>query len=387
MQSKSSNSGYVPALDGLRGVAISAVMIYHAKASFLQGGFLGVDIFFVLSGFLITSILVREFNNQQRIDLRNFYFRRVLRLAPALVFFLAIFASISMLILDRDKAQYNLIDTFIALFYFTNWAWAFNIHVRPPHFLAHTWSLSIEEQFYILWPMLLIALLRFTRSRKHVVFVITLLGFSSWLMRIYLAVSGSSVSRLYNGLDTRADDLLVGCLLGVILSSNLINAYYWHLLEKVLKFLAPLCAISLVSFCIFTPSYQNMHMYYWGFFVVAMITAIIILDIFVSSKSVIKQILSIKPLVWIGSISYGLYLWHYPIDTAMRLWGFRGIEILIVGSCFTFLVASTSYYFLERPFLKLKNKLAPHASNNSLPLPAVPLRSTAAAEAGTLGAP
>jgi peptidoglycan/LPS O-acetylase OafA/YrhL len=262
-----------------------------------------------------------------------------------------------------------------------------NIHVRPPHFLAHTWSLSIEEQFYILWPMLLIALLRFTRSRKHVVFVITLLGFSSWLMRMYFAVSGSAVSRLYNGLDTRADGLLIGCLLGVLLSSNLINEYYWRLLEKALKFLAPLCAIGLVSFCIFTPSYQNKHMYYWGFFVVAILTAIIILDIFVSSKSIIKQILSIKLLVWIGSISYGLYLWHYPIGIAMRLWGFRGIEILTIGSCLTFLVASASYYLLERPFLKLKNRLASHASNNRLPLPAVPLRSTAATEAGTLGAP
>jgi peptidoglycan/LPS O-acetylase OafA/YrhL len=387
MQSKSSNLGYVPELDGLRGVAISAVMVYHAKASFLKGGFIGVDIFFVLSGFLITSLLVREFNNTQHIDLRNFYFRRVLRLAPALVFFLASFASLSILLLDRDKAQHHLIDTFIALFYFTNWAWALNVHVQPPHFLAHTWSLSIEEQFYILWPMLLIALLRFTRSRKHVVLVITLLVFSSWLMRIYLAVSGSSVSRLYNGLDTRADDLLVGCLLGVILSSNLINEYRRHLSEKALKVLAPLCAISLVSFCVLTPSYQSMHMYYWGFFVVAVLTAIIIADIFVSSKSLMKQLLSIKLLVWIGNISYGLYLWHYPIDTAMHLYGFRGIEIITVGSCFTFFVASASYYFLERPFLKLKNRLAPNASHNSLPLPAVSLGSPAADEAGALGAP
>jgi peptidoglycan/LPS O-acetylase OafA/YrhL len=210
MNAKSFNLRYVPELDGIRGFAILAVIMYHAHVPFFRGGFIGVDIFFVLSGFLITSLLVREFNSRQHIDLKNFYVRRILRLVPALVVFLASFASISMLMLDADKARSNIIDTLIALFYVTNWSWAFHIH--PPEFLAHTWSLAIEEQFYFIWPVLLITLLRLARSHMNVIFSVILLLLSSWLTRIFLAVGGASLDRLYNGLDTRGDELLVGCL-------------------------------------------------------------------------------------------------------------------------------------------------------------------------------
>jgi peptidoglycan/LPS O-acetylase OafA/YrhL len=343
------NFGYVPALDGIRAFAVIAVMMYHAR--FAKGGFIGVDIFFVLSGFLITSLLVREFDSQLRIDLRKFYFRRLLRLAPALVLFLTIFASISMLVLDADKSRSNLIDTFIALFYLSNWAWAFQIH--PPHFLAHTWSLSIEEQFYILWPVILIGLLRFSRSRQNVVVVVTLLALSSTLVRVFLAIEGSSFIRLFNGLDTRADALLIGSLFGVITSSNLISDHHHHQFAKFLKFIGPLSLIALVNFCIFAR--DNIQLYCWQLFTVEILAAIIILDVVVSPQSVVNQVFTFKPLVWIGSISYGLYLWHFPIYKVMRLLGFDGIGVASVGTSLTFLIASASYYFVERPFLKLKN--------------------------------
>ena len=362
------NFGYVPALDGIRAFAVIAVMMYHAR--FVKGGFIGVDIFFVLSGFLITSLLVREFNSQHRIDLRKFYLRRILRLAPALVLFLAAFASMSMLVLDADKSRSNLIETFIALFYLSNWAWAFQIH--PPQFLAHTWSLSIEEQFYILWPVLLIGLLRFTRSRRDVVLAITILALSSTILRAFLAIEGTSFIRLFNGLDTRADALLIGSLFGVIMSSNMISDYQQSQFEKYLKFIAPLSAIALVSFCIFAR--DNIQLYFWQLFTIALLAAIIILDVIVSRESVVKQVLTFKPFVWIGSISYGLYLWHFLTYKAIRLLGFDGIEVALIGTCLTFLIASASYYFVERPFLKLKNSSALTTADKSLQVTAVRLR-------------
>jgi peptidoglycan/LPS O-acetylase OafA/YrhL len=380
MEAKSSNLGYVPALDGMRGFAVFAVMLFHANMPFMKGGFIGVDVFFVLSGFLITSLLIREFNRQQRIDLRNFYLRRVLRLGPALVLFLVSFASISALVLDADKGRSNLVDTLIALFYFSNWAWAFQIH--PPNFLAHTWSLSIEEQFYILWPILLIALLRFIRSHKNIIKVIILLAVSTCLIRVFLAVTGSSIDRLYNGLDTRADALLVGCMLGVLLSSNIINEYYRSRLEKLLKFFAPLSAMGLILLGVFM-RWQDIYFYCWWLSVVEVLSGIVILDTFVSQESVVKDILSLKLFIWIGSISYGLYLWHFPIYKAMRLLGFHRLGILTIGTGFTLLVASLSYYFLERPVVKLKIRLAPHTPNHSLPLRAIPLPSPAGSKAGT----
>ena len=362
MNAKRSNLGYVPELDGMRGLAVLAVIMFHARVPWFRGGFIGVDIFFVLSGFLITSLLVQEYNSRQHIDLKNFYMRRVLRLGPALVAFLAIFVSISLLMLDAEKARSNIIDTLITLFYFTNWSWAFQIHPSQP--LGHTWSLSIEEQFYIIWPTLLITFLRFTRSRINVIFAVVLLLLSSWLTRICLAAGGASVDRLYDGLDTRGDELLIGCLLGIILSSNLIKEHHQYQIENVLKFIGPLSVISLLLSSIFM-RLSKMYMYYWGFLVIEFSAIIIILDVFISQKSIIKRILLIKPLAWIGKISYGLYLWHYLIFYTMRGLGFRHIVTMTIGTGVTFLVASASYYFLERPFLKLKNRLTPTPSNNA----------------------
>ena len=363
MNAKSSHLGYVPALDGMRGFAVLAVIMYHAQVPFFRGGFIGVDIFFVLSGFLITSLLVREFYSQQHIDLKNFYVRRVLRLGPALGVFLASFASLSLLMLDAEQARSNIIDTLITLFYFTNWSWAFHLH--PPHFLAHTWSLAIEEQFYIIWPILLIALLRFVHSYRNIICAITVLLLSSWVTRIFLAVGGASLDRLYNGLDTRGDELLTGCLLGIILSSNLINMHRQRQLESVLKFTGPLSVISLILCSIFM-RWQSIYMYYCGFSVIELSVSIIILDIFLSRKSLVNRILLIKPMVWIGRLSYGLYLWHFLIFSTMRWLGFRRIDVMTIGMCLAFLVASASYYFLERPFLKLKRRLTPNPSNNPL---------------------
>ena len=171
MGDKEFKPGYVPALDGIRGIAIICVMIMHSGFKLFKGGFIGVDIFFVLSGFLITYLLVREYDrHDEQVNLKAFYARRALRLGPALILMLIGNSLWGIFFFTPAESMSNLEDALIALFYMANWARAFEIHA--PRFLGHTWSLSIEEQFYILWPMIFLLLMRCIRSRALVAAVV-----------------------------------------------------------------------------------------------------------------------------------------------------------------------------------------------------------------------
>ncbi len=363
MTNSCSKLAYVPELDGLRGIAILAVMFFHAEIQFFEGGFIGVDIFFVLSGFLITSLLVQEFDCMgARINLQHFYMRRVLRLGPSLICLLVVFCLISSLVLGKEMAIKNFIDAVISLVYLSNWARAFELH--PPDFLGHTWSLSIEEQFYILWPVVLLTLLRIIKNRWYIVFASALVALFSWLLRLYLVMNDATVERVYNGLDTRADALMVGCTLGVLISSSLISENIKEYLSKYLIVIAPFSMICLLAFSIFS-KWQDPRMYYLGFFVIELLTATLILDILVGKRSIVGKILAMKWLIWVGSVSYGLYLWHYPIFRTILALGFNHLTVILIGTILTLIVAACSYYFLERPILKFKKSFTYATFNKS----------------------
>lgn len=370
---------YSPELDGLRGAAILSVMAFHAHAPFLKGGFIGVDIFFVLSGFLITSLLVSEYDRYGSVSLKSFYMRRVLRLAPALIVLLLAFCLASFLFLGNEQANRNYVDSLISLFYLSNWARAFSLH--PPYFLGHTWSLSIEEQFYIVWPILLLTFLRFFSSRKLVILFTISLALLAWAFRVYLLMNGATPERLYNGLDTRADALMVGCTFGVAYASGFFNKKPLKLmLSKILVFLAPISALILLAFSA-GANWRNPYMYQFGFFAIELLTAIIVVDIMLNDKSTIKRMLTTKALVWVGSISYGLYLWHYPIYRAMFSLKITGFFVITIGSLITFSVATVSYHFIEKPILKIKKRFAHKTPNNSIQPTSAALRSAEAADA------
>jgi peptidoglycan/LPS O-acetylase OafA/YrhL len=355
---------YSPELDGLRGIAVLAVMIYHTDAPYLlQGGFIGVDMFFVLSGFLITTLLIQEFDDSGSINLKNFYVRRVLRLAPALIVLLLSLCLVSFFALDAQKAKSNYIDALISLFYFSNWARALDIH--PPDFIAHTWSLSIEEQFYILWPCSLFFMLKLSKDRKVVLAVTAALAIVSWMLRNYLFASGTSIERIYNGLDTRADALMVGCALGIFLSSSLAHAIDQSRLRRNLPFAAVLSCLWLLT-ASYAADWRSQEMVYYGYFAVELSTAILIWQILTSPKSGVRMLFSPKWLVWVGSISYGLYLWHYPIYRVMRDLGFQTPAVVIIGPMLTILVATLSFYFVERPILALKKHFARETANPAI---------------------
>ena len=148
---------YYSQLDGLRGIAVLLVMLFHAKFSLFGDGYIGGDIFFVLSGFLITSLLIKEFNHRKSINLKKFYIRRIRRLFPALIFFLVVYLTVNFIILGYSEFNENIIDSIIALFYMTNWVQA--LGYREFNLLNHTWSLSLEEQFYLIFPVFMYFLL------------------------------------------------------------------------------------------------------------------------------------------------------------------------------------------------------------------------------------
>lgn len=358
MPSARYSPGYSPELDGLRGAAILIVMVFHSDTPLLQGGFIGVDIFFVLSGFLITSLLVKEFDHCGSVSLRNFYARRVLRLAPALLTLLFLYCAASFLLLNATRAHSNYIDSAISLLYVSNWARAFSIH--PPDFLGHTWSLSIEEQFYIAWPILLIALLRALPTRRSAVGVAVFIAFFVWMIRVYLHADGATPERLYNGLDTRADGLMMGSSLGIAFASGFFDRNSRkRVIAKILSLIAPASALGLLAFasCTGQAVWRAPYMYHFGFVAIEILTVVVLADLMINQDSVIGRLLRARSLVWIGSISYGLYLWHYPIYRAMFALDFGGLAVVTAGSAITFVVASLSYYLMEAPVLRLKESL------------------------------
>lgn len=354
---------YIPELDGMRGFAILLVMNFHAETTYFQGGFIGVDLFFVLSGFLITSLIINEYDSSSSLNLKNFYMRRLLRLGPALFLLLLVFSLLSIIFLSTDKARSNLVDTIISLFYLSNWARAFSIH--PPDYLGHTWSLSIEEQFYILWPIALLTMLRTFKNRWAIAILAFVLAGSSWLLRIYLIHYGASYERLYNGLDTRADALMIGSLLGIILSSNLLSDRTKNILSKWLEFFSYFAVLALITITV-NLVWTNPQLYYWVFFIVEILTATLIFNLIINKNSVLHKVLSMKWIVWVGSISYGLYLWHYPIYKTMQNLQYSPIEVLVYGSLATFMVSAGSFYILEKPILKWKNRYSGSSKVNKI---------------------
>jgi peptidoglycan/LPS O-acetylase OafA/YrhL len=350
--------GYVPSLDGLRGVAIAAVMVFHSTArngSLLPGGFIGVDVFFVLSGFLITVLLAHEFDRHGAISFRRFYMRRALRLLPALAVMLAVFNLYSLLALPREVATRNAVDSAIALFYSANWTRA--LGWRRPDLLGHTWSLSIEEQYYLLWPVALVLLLRAVRSRRALVAILALAAAGCWFLRVYLVAGGASIDRVYNGLDTRADALLWGSALGVAYASGLLRPMSaslrwtrWGTVIAIGSAVLGLGAIAALA------DWRSLALYDWVLASTALICALIIRRLVTSDSCPLKKLLELPGLVWMGGISYGLYLWHYPIFRLLQGSGYGERWVMTLGTLLTLSAASLSYYYVERPLLRLKSR-------------------------------
>ncbi|CAN5506737.1 hypothetical protein BH10PLA1_BH10PLA1_16730 [soil metagenome] len=356
-----SRGSYLPYLDGIRGIAILLVIGYHAHIKQLTGGYLGVDVFFVLSGFLITSLLIKEWNRAGRINLGHFYMRRALRLLPAVVLLLIVYVSISWFVAADFKRVVQ--DALISLFYCANWARAMEWRLYG---LGHTWSLSSEEQFYMLWPLMFIGLMLTKVKPKAKILFIAAVAAAGW--RIVLLLRGASAERLYNGLDTHADALLIGCGLAFFLAGLNDENSFDALEAKPLAACGPgwIAATAATIFLLVMtviPKFDHQGMFIAGYFAIAIASAIIVWDLRVRPGSVARRVTEWGPLVKLGRISYGVYLWHYPILQAIVLIrthlpknAATQIGLFVGGSLTIFFVAELSYRFVEMPFLRLKGK-------------------------------
>ncbi|MGQ0792546.1 MAG: acyltransferase family protein [Deltaproteobacteria bacterium] len=343
--------GYMPFLDGMRGFGILLFMAWHADAPYLRGSFVYLNVFFVLSGFLITSLLIKEWDRHGEISLGKFYARRALRLLPALVVMLTLYVAASFFLLSNPFDHF--VDALLVLFYASNWTRAFGLD--RPSLLGHAWSLSIEEQFYLLWPVILILMLRFMPSPRRMLAFAVLGIVLITAYRIDMAAAGATIERLYNGFDTRGDSLLLGCALGIVLSSNLIRASAPTLqITRILSFIGAAGMLAIFQFA----DWRELSTYYYMLSLCDIFSTLIILDMVLSpSPGIVKRLFEAPLFVWTGKISYGLYIWHFPIFRALQIkLGWDWYLVLAVGGAMTFAVASASYYLLERPFLRMKTR-------------------------------
>jgi peptidoglycan/LPS O-acetylase OafA/YrhL len=337
---------YRPALDGIRAFAVAAVVLFHAGVGGLAGGFLGVDTFFVLSGFLITSLLLAERASRGRIDLRRFWVRRARRLLPALLAMVAATVVAGHFLLDSDGDALSLLrgDAYAALGYVANWRMIFRgtgyiAATAAPSPLQHTWSLGIEEQFYLLWPLAIVAILVVRRARAVLVAVCCAGAVLSELACTRL-FRPADMARAYYGTDTRAQALLIGAALAAVPSRHLTRAgrigllgaagtlWLWH-----------------------AASDQAAWLYHGGLTAAALGTALVIALVMSRPESVTARFLGLAPLVWLGRISYGVYLWHWPLFTFVTAdaTGLSRWPLLAVRLASTLTVATAGYYLIEQP--------------------------------------
>jgi peptidoglycan/LPS O-acetylase OafA/YrhL len=359
----------IAGLDGLRAVAVLLIMGFHFGVGWLQGGFFGVDIFYVLSGYLITGILTGEYRQRGRIKLSAFWLRRARRLLPAL---LIVLVAVTLMVRFAEPAGLYpdfRMSALSALFYFSNW---WQIAASSNYFVAtglaspltHTWSLAVEEQFYLVWPLVVLAVMHLSRTFARgirVLLALSVLGAAASALEMALLYGPrANTTRLYFGTDTHAQSILVGsamaCAMTVIQMRRgnegmaPVARSWWASWSLVLLGVAGLAGTLTLTETLGGVSPFD---YRGGFFLSALSAAAIIIGAVCVPRGPIARGLSLFPLVWLGTISYGAYLWHYPVYVYLDSprTGLTGLPLLAVRFACTFGLASASYYLVERPVL------------------------------------
>ena len=350
-------------LDGLRGIAVLIVVLYHAGIWQIPGGFLGVDIFFVLSGFLITSLLLDEATRTGALDRANFYLRRLRRIVPALISIL-IFAVIAAALWAPDTAYGVRRDLPWALTSVLNWSYLFFnqsyfVNISRPPLLQHLWSLSIEEQYYAVWPLIVLACVKTKWLRGHfrsAIFMIAGIGaLASTLWMRWLAIKHgypvpNDPSRIYFGTDTHAMGLLVGSALAAVVRPERFKVKITPDKRTALNALAIGSAAGL-AYYIMRVNELDESLFRGGFLIVSLLTAGLILAS-VHPGLVWGRLLDNSILRWFGRRSYGIYLWHWPIFMLLR----PGVDVnwpepVVFGIriSLVILISALSYRYLELP--------------------------------------
>ena len=344
--------GYLPGLDGLRAIAVSAVFLFHADV--LPGGFLGVDVFFVISGFLITALAIGEIEHTGGLALGKFWARRARRLLPALYLLCA--AVIAWALIDGvpDRLGREVLAT---LAYVANWArladgYEYFAAYEEPSLLEHTWSLAIEEQFYVVWPLLMVGAVvvarRLSWSPRVSIGAVAALGaaastaWSWWLA----ATDSAPLNRLYFGTDTRAVGLALGCVAGCVLARGATTGQRKIGIGATVAAAAGFATLTAMAV---TMNGSETWLYGPGFAVAAVSSLALVHA--ASGVGPVQRVLSVEPLARMGRVSYGVYLWHWPVIVVLseERTGWSGIPLGLLWVLATAALVGASWVLIERP--------------------------------------
>lgn len=347
-------SPYLPGLDGIRAIAVLAVIAYHLNYGWASGGLLGVQVFFVLSGYLITDLLVAEYRRHRGIHLGQFWLRRARRLLPAL--FVVLFVTVGWATLfDRTQLAALRSDLPSSIFYVSNWWFIFH-HVSyfarfgPPSPLGHLWSLSIEEQFYLIWPLLVLAGMRWIGSRRVLILITLTVATASAIEMglVYAASPNGDPTRVYDGTDTRAFALLIGAALAFALPRNRVFAPITPGATRLLNIVGGVGLLGIFVMFWHTNQYEP-FLYEGGMVLLAVLTAMVI-GVTIHPGSRLQTILGWEPLRWVGERSYAIYLWHYPVIVLTTPVGVpTSVLRASLQIAITFVLAALSWRYVEQP--------------------------------------
>ncbi|MEC0167219.1 acyltransferase family protein [Paenibacillus graminis] len=356
---------YMPGIDGLRAISVLAVIAYHFNLKWAQGGLLGVGVFFVLSGYLITDQILLEWKRNSH-SIWNFWIRRFRRLVPAMVFMLI---SVALWLIFTDPSRLRSLqgDMLSSIFYMNNWYLIFHEvsyfeSFGPASPIGHLWSLSIEEQFYMVWPITLFIGLRFAPRRGKLMLYILVLIFLSAMAMAALYVPGTDPSRVYYGTDTRAFAILIGAALAVGWPSWKLDERISSTGRSLLDITGGLGLLVLLTLMYRTNKYDD-FLYPLGFLYLSVVSAVII-AVLAHPASRLGGILGCRPLAWIGKRSYSLYIWHYPViilmntDAANKEPDFTRILLQITV---ILMLSVFSYKYIEEPVRRGKFRAQLHS--------------------------
>lgn len=347
---------YITGLDGIRAIAVIMVLAYHLKLALFKSGFLGVTVFFVLSGYLITGILISEVEEEGTIDLKNFWLRRIRRLVPAVLSMAVVIIFVSAVV-NRIIFTKGCKDFLASVLGFNNWWQIFNKvsyfeAVGVPSPFTHCWSLAIETQFYLIYPLILLGIYKLAKSRgegrakRGLLFagVTLLLALISVILMIVLFDPQQDASRVYYGTDTRAFSLLFGALLAILWEYRMVPRRLSASVNMVLG------SVSFAALLVMTIAINGSSNFWYrgGQFVGTILTVLVIYAVS-GRKTWLSRFLSNPVLKWIGDRSYSIYLWHYPIILLIS----KGIKaswwITLIEIVLSVVLAELSYRFIETP--------------------------------------
>lgn len=335
-------------------IAIASVILYHAGVSTVFSARHGVAGFFVLSGFLITWLLLHEFEKHDKISLKNFYARRTLRIFPA--YYCFVFVTLAWELYRQNDAIEPLLAP--TLFYYVNYYNAIEGHQSIS--VAHLWSLAIEEQFYLLWPVLFLFLIKMKRTLIYTTLLGIIMAVAVWRSVAYSYLDFGA-SYAYNAFDTRADNLLIGCLLAFLIRNATWKNTFQSLTSK------PIYILFILFLLYLSQNVSSNHYRYGpGFTIDAVLLAILLVQLIRASQSKWLHFLEHPISIYLGKISYPLYLWHiWGLQAGAKIFNNNQFFSVSSGIIISIILASLSYHIVEKTFLKLKKRFQTDHTNPS----------------------